>query len=164
MFQYTRRGHPNGKGDCDLGFEKIFDNLRHNPNRPAEWDNVAFGLGAWGSPHEEYNQGKIPVEDKQYCIDSIKRLQESGDYPEMKASIFFNSLMCRIDDNNNAELLDNFNDYMRSSAFYEHDVWYKKKASSHNGGYCNHQCDGRCHWSYLKWGKEDTKGLRCLPE
>ena len=163
IFQYTRRGHQNGKGDCDIGFEKIFDNLRNNPRRPAEWDEAAFGLGAWGTPYEDYNQGKISIEDKQHCINSIKQLQESGDYPEMKASIYFNSLMCRIDEERNEPLLDTFNDYMRSDAFYEHDLHFSPRLSKDKGGHCNHECDSRCHWSYLPWDREATGAPRCNP-
>ena len=81
----------------------------------------------------------------------------------MKASIYFNSLMCRIDEDRNTPLLDTFNDYMRSDAFYEHDMRYSQRLAKNKGGYCNYECDSRCHWSYLKWDKKATSAPRCDP-
>ena len=40
-------------------------------------------------------------------------------YPKIKASIFFNSLTSRIDEQQQPELIDTFETYLGSSAFYD---------------------------------------------
>lgn len=84
---------------------------------------------------------------------------ESGEFGEdFKASVYFNSLMSRIDNEQSPELLDTFKTYLNSEAFYEHDLRFKDRlARNPQAGYCNGQCDDRCHVSWLKWDKEATK-------
>ena len=55
------------------------------------WKDIPWGLGAWGIEATQ----KI-TQDKIDCLNGIKEIQESGDYPKLRASIYFNSLAGRI--------------------------------------------------------------------
>lgn len=89
-----------------------------NPDAP--WANLPWGLGAWGSVVHQWT----PFEDKVTCIDGTRINLESGEYPKMRASISFNSLTSRIDEEYQPEMLDTFKALLNSSAFYDASAEY----------------------------------------
>ena len=93
MFQFQRI-RPGTVGDCLGNFDKIYNYLDSEDKKDAPWADLPWGLGAWGSPVLKWN----PFEDKVTCIDGTRQNFESGNYPKIKASISFNSLTSRIDE------------------------------------------------------------------
>ena len=83
-------------------------------DKVPRWKDIPWGLGAWS-----IEAGMKVTQDKIDCINGIKEIQESGDYPNFRASIYFNSLTGRVGEDQNADVLDTFEDYMKSSAFYQ---------------------------------------------
>lgn len=93
MFQFQRI-KPGSVGDCLGNFDKIYQYLDSAPET-APWKDLPWGLGAWGSPMMQYT----PFEDKVICIDGTRQnLEDRERYPKMKASISFNSLTSRVDE------------------------------------------------------------------
>ena len=86
----------------------------------APWANLPWGLGAWGSVIHKWT----PFEDKVTCIDGTRLNFESGEYPKMRASISFNSLKSRIDEESQPEMLDTFKTLLNSSVFYDESAEY----------------------------------------
>ena len=64
------------------------------------WKDIPWGLGAWSIESTMH-----VTQDKIDCINGIKEIQESGDYPKFRASIYFNSLEGRVGKDQNADVL-----------------------------------------------------------
>ena len=60
-----------------------------------------------------------PFEDKEICILGTRDKIASGEYPKIKASVFFNSLKSRIDESKQSHMLDVFKEYLSADFFYD---------------------------------------------
>ena len=58
------------------------------------------------------------MDDRKQCIDDVAEALDSGNYPNLKAEIYFNSLGSRVDDEMSPELLDNFKALQNLDVFY----------------------------------------------
>ena len=115
MFQYQKIKEGGGVGDCLGNFDKIYNYLDSETKQDAPWADIPWGLGAWGSPWMEWHS----YDDKVICLDGMRQNFESGNYPKIKASISFNSLESRIDEEYQPELLDTFKGLLGANAFYD---------------------------------------------
>ena len=95
VFQFTKVTDPDGKGDCPGGLDKVYNQMMEGIANVPEWANIPWGIGAWGS---NGTNKWLPDEDRAHCIDGVREKLESGDYPNLKAAISFNSLGSRIDE------------------------------------------------------------------
>ena len=89
MFQFGAES--TSVGDCVGGFKNIYQNMTDRMDKVPRWKDIPWGLGAWGIIDFQKNE-----QDKIDCIMGVKEIQESGDYPKLRASIYFNSLTSRI--------------------------------------------------------------------
>ena len=102
-----------GIGDCVKGFKKVYEGLVSKFDKVPAWKDIPMGLGAWGIEDTQENE-----QDKIDCLLGIKKLQESGEYPQLRASIYFNSNHGRIATDQQADLIPTFKEYLNSSKFY----------------------------------------------
>lgn len=116
VFQFTKVSFADMKGDCPGGLNKIYGDLMDNMDRVPAWNDIPWGLGAWGSNGDNK---WLPMKDRKHCIDEVREQLESGDYPKLKAAVSFNSLGSRIDETLSPELIPNFEALMSSPAFYD---------------------------------------------
>ena len=80
-------------GRCGEGFDQIYSYLRDEAERREEYAEMAWGLGAWGI----VNYPWIKDSDQDDCLSSVQeRLEDRENYPQIQASIYFNSLTSRI--------------------------------------------------------------------
>jgi len=47
------------------------------------WGSIPWGLGAWGSNEFKWDGTPIKKKDRRNCINGVRKLLESGDYPRM---------------------------------------------------------------------------------
>ena len=161
VFQFTKVADVDGKGDCPGGLDKIYRNFMDSFDSIPEWETIPWGLGAWGA---DGGNKWIKLDDRKHCIDGVTAALDSGNYPKLKASIYFNSLGSRIDNEMSPELLDNFNDLQNLDVYYEHDLVWGNKLAPWKGGLCGNICDDRCQWSALRWDVAGTAANRCNPD
>lgn len=112
-------------GDCPKMLDELYSQFEDedSDNHHDEWNDIPWGLGAWGTLWAKYNVTKpISEESRTACLDGMIDDLESGDYPRIKAAIYFNSSWCKIDENQTPEMLDVFKDYLDSDAFYQEDL------------------------------------------
>ena len=146
LFQFVKIAHTSGKGDCLGGFDKVYKGFEERIAKVPAWGEIPWGLGAWGIVTNE----RTPVEDQEICLRGIKENLESGRYPRMKASIYFNSLTSRVDETQLDHMQDTFADYLASPAFYDQDRYSELKFGSNLNPdeACDNQCPGSCYWSW----------------
>jgi len=148
-------------GDCPGGLKQIYANFNASFASVPEWERIPWGLGAWGA---NKNNKYLELDDRTHCIDGVRTILESGDFPKLKASISFNSLGSRIDDEQSPELKDTFSTLLNSPIFYEHDLIFADKLARNKDKLCANNCDDRCFWSWLSWDKKGTGAMRCNPD
>ena len=81
-----------------------------------EWATIPWGTGEWGT----YLKNKwIPEKDRHECLNGVREMfEDKENYGQLKASIYFNSLNCRLDDTTASEALqDTFVDLLGSDVF-----------------------------------------------
>ena len=67
-----------------------------------------------------------PARDKKSCILGTRDKIASGDYPKIKASVYFNSLKSRIDHTKQSHMLDTFSEFLGSDFFYDDTHFYEE--------------------------------------
>lgn len=159
MFQFTKRTHSSGKGDCLGGFDRIYSQFTERIAQVPAWGNIPWGLGAWGIVENE----RTPVEDQIWCLSGIKDNLESGNYPKIQASIYFNSITSRIDENQMPYMQDEFDNYLSSPAFFDPDFYSTLKFGSklQHDAACEYRCPSRCYYSWVPGDFETTQASRC---
>ena len=96
VYQFTKIANKDGKGDCVKGFKKIYKDFMDRIDVVPEWGTIPWGLGEWGT----FLTNKwIKESDRLECINGVRAmLEDKVNYPKLQASIYFNSLHCRLDE------------------------------------------------------------------
>ena len=91
--------HPNQKkkkskkvGDCAEAVRKVAKGFEERFDQMPVWRDIPWALGAWAINDDH----GVPFEDQVHCLDGIKELLDSGEIPQLKASIYYNSKHGRI--------------------------------------------------------------------
>ena len=107
--------------DCPAMFNTIYTNFETWIADVPVWNDIPWGMAEWGSRQNEYGPAatEIPEADRANCLIGMKDLFESGDYPRFKASMNFNSLNCRIDEDMSAHMIPYYKELITSDAYYE---------------------------------------------
>ena len=102
-------------GRCGEGFDQIYSYLRDEAGRREEYAEMAWGLGAWGI----INYSWIKDRDQEECLTQVQeRLEDRENYPQIQASIYFNSLTSRIAPNQLSQHEEAFERLLHSDVFY----------------------------------------------
>jgi hypothetical protein len=173
VFQFTNDGPGwEGTGDCPAGLSHIYHGLQDRIPQVPEWENIPWGLGAWGSNDKVWKKTVIPQEDREHCILGVQEQLESEEFNRLRAQIYFNSLSSRIDEERTPEMLPTLDSLHSSKVFYPEDenkfTFEKKWTCENKGGLCGNSCDSRCAMSYpindpLKT-LSDQAACRCDPK
>ena len=132
-----------------------FYNFFENDAKPI-MKNATLGIGAWGTNYEdsapkEYRK-PIPTADRERYIKGVQEVLESGSYPRIKASIYFDSLYSTITPctgkitgmsdlahgnkidtyHNSNELVPTFIKYLKSEKFTANDQFFLDSEVHHN--------------------------------
>ena len=91
------------------------------------WKDIPWALGAWAVNDDR----GVPFEDQVDCLNGIKELLDSGEIPQLKASIYYNSKHGRIADDKQPELLPAFNDFLRADSFTDIDAMLEDNQLTH---------------------------------
>jgi len=86
MFQWDE------KMDCAETMDTVYQQFMDTASTKGIY-NVPWGLGAWGTAATNFAQTKdVPEASRVACLAGVTEALDSGKYPMMKASIYFNSL------------------------------------------------------------------------
>ena len=108
IFQFFTLNSSDHKGDCPGAFESMYAMFESGIAEVPAWENIPWGLGAWGSTPSVWGIRPIPFEEREHCILGIRDALESGDYPRAKASIYFNSLSSEISETKSSDMISTF--------------------------------------------------------
>lgn len=85
MFQWEE------KMDCAETLDTVYQQFMDTAITKGIY-NVPWGLGAWGTSATTWQNKDVPEASRVACLAGVTEALDSGKYPMMKASIYFNSL------------------------------------------------------------------------
>ena len=127
IFQFFTLDSSDNKGDCPANFESMYAMFESKIPEVPEWEQIPWGLGAWGSNQSVWGNKPIPFDEREHCLLGIRDALESGDYPRAKASIYFNSLESEISESISPDMIPTF------QALQDSEVYYRDEEESDNG-------------------------------
>lgn len=115
------------KGECANNIKKIYGLFEENATPDNRWNDIPWGLGAWGTRNETYDKPPKPIslEVREDCINGTKDLFcRNGDYrerlPRLLAANFYDGRNGFFI-SQSSDLLPTFKEYQQSPPFLLND-------------------------------------------
>lgn len=97
-------------GNCTDMLDQLYE-------RFSDYSHLPWGLGAWGTKNQTFQGTAIPTKDRVRCLKQVQTAFASNKYPNLRASVYFNSQKSQLSVNDDPALVEAFQTFQKSWRF-----------------------------------------------
>merc|ERR1712137_763458 len=97
-------------GNCKDMLNQLYEKF-------SDYSHLPWGLGAWGTNNRTFQGKAIPTKDRVRCLTQTQSAFHTNKYPNLRASVYFNSQKSQVGVNDDPTLVEAFQTFQKSWRF-----------------------------------------------